>query len=213
MNGVLAITRVGDVDLIADSLSHPLAIAFSKTSSPNYGAAVELAMLGSKYAKMDLGNSVVHLAAFAADRVHMSRALALLRYIKSWKCTQVYAAGKLLYSTHSTEQAINCYLTAAACNDYRAHCHQVVGNPFAGIEERTARISSDVSIGSLLGETLADLGEYMLPCRNLAYAGTIHFRLNRNAQVSPADQIQAIAVSKDCAWCPHFEPSNFRRLR
>lgn len=212
MNGVLAITRVGDVDLIADSLSHPLAVAFSKTSSPNYGAAVELAMLGSKYAKLDLGNSVVHLAAFAADRVHMSRALALLRYIKGWKGAQLYAAGKLLYSAHSTERAINCYLTAESCNDYRAHCHQVIGNPFADIEERAARVSACVTIGGLLDAKRGGFGEYMLPCRNLVYAGEVHFRLGRSPEVSLADQLQAFAVSKDCAWCPNFKADDFIKL-
>jgi hypothetical protein len=212
MNGALAITQAGDVDLIADSLSHPLAIAFSKTSSPNYGAAVELAMLGSKYAELALGKSILHLAAFAADRLHMSRALALLRYIKSWKSTQIYAAGKLLYSAHSTEQAINCYLTAAACNDYRAHCHQVISNPFADSDDRIELAPTGVIIGNAAGTKRTRFGEYMLPCRNLTYAGAIYFRLDRSHDVSSADQIQAVAVSKDCAWCPNFKPGNFRRL-
>lgn len=212
MSGAQAITRAGNVDLIADSLSHPLAIAFSKTSSPNYGPAVELAMLGSKYAELVLGKSVLHLAAFAADRLHMSRALALLRYIKKWKSTQIYAAGKLLYSAHSTEQAINCYLTAAACNDYRAHCHQMISNPFADSDGRIETAPTSVTIGNAAGSKRTRLGDYMLPCRNLTYAGTIHFRLDRSPEVSPADQIQAVAVSKDCAWCPNFKPGDFMRL-
>lgn len=212
MKGLPAITRAGDVDLIADSLSHPLAVAFSRTNSPNYGAAVELAMLGSKYAELQLGRSVVHLAAFAADRLHMSRALALLRYIKSWKSTQLYAAGKLLYSAYSTEQAINCYLTAAACSDYRAHCHQVIRNPFADVAERMKWVSTAVTIGGLAGAKRSRFDEYMLPCRHLTYAGTIHFKLDRSHEVSPADQIQAVAVSKDCAWCPNFKPGDFKKL-
>lgn len=209
------------IDLIADSLAHPLAVAFSKTSSPSYGAAVELAKLGSKYAERDIGRSTVHMAVFAGDRLHMSRAMALMRYIKGWKSTQLYAGGKLLFSAHRVEDVINCFLTATACSDFRAHCHRVIRSPFAGDDERIGWIDSDLAICGFarIGGRLVVAepkrerhDRYVLPCRFLARYGEIHFRLDGSPDVSPVDRLQAMAVSQDCAWCPNFEPSNFRRL-
>lgn len=221
MKSMPAVTRAGDVDLIADSLSHPLAVAFSRTNSPNYGAAVELAMLGSKYAELALGRSIVHMAAFSASRAHMSRALALLRYIKGWKSTQIYAGGKLLFSAHRVEDVINCFLTAAACCDYRAHCHRVIRSPFAGDDERIRWIGSDLAIsgfarvGGMLTVTdprRESFEKYVLPCRFLARYGEIHFRLDGGPDVSPRDRLQAMAVSQDCEWCPNFEAGDFKKV-
>lgn len=209
------------VDLIKDSLDYPLAIAFSKSSSPNYGAAVELAKLASKYAYTPIGNSVMHLAAFSADRLQMSRAMALLRYIKGLKSTHIYAGGKLLSSAHRTEESIDCFLTASACNDWRAHCHRTIRNPFADDSERTRWIGSDLAMpgfGKINGQLAViepkrkAFQKYLFPCKFMTRYGEIHFRLDPHSPVSAIDQIQAIAVGQDCAWCPNFKPEDFKKL-
>lgn len=211
----------GGVDLIADSLAHPLAIAFSKSGSPNYGAAVELAKLGTKYAEQGVGKTTLHMAVFAADRLHMSRALALLRYIEGWKSTQVYAGGKLLLSTHRVAEVIDCFLTAEACSDHRAHCCRVIRSPFAGVDERIQWINSDRAISGfafvggklVVTEPKADhFDEYVLPCQFLARFGELHFRLDGDPAVTPHDRLHAMAVSQGCAWCPNFNPAEFRKI-
>lgn len=209
------------IDLIGDSLSHPLAVAFSKSGSPNYGAAVELAKSASKYAEKAVGRTVMHMAAFSSDRLQMSRALALLRYIKGLKSTQLYAGGKLLISAHRTEEVINCFLTAAACNDWRAHCHRTIRNPFATTEERTRWIEGDLAMpgfGRINGRLAViepksqPAQGYRFPCKFMTRYGEIHFRLDPGHAASATDQIQAMAVAQDCAWCPNFKPEDFKKL-
>lgn len=208
-------------NLIDGSLAYCLAVAFSKSRSPSYGAAVELAKLAANYEERRLGTSVVHMAAFAGDRLHMSRALALLRYIKGWGSTQLYAGGKLLFNAHRVEDVINCFLTAASCSDYRAHCHRVIRSPFAGDDERIRWIDSDLAISgfarvagmlTVTKPRSERFDEYVLPCRFLARYGELHFRLDGDPGINPCDRLQAMAVSQDCAWCPNFKPGNFRRL-
>lgn len=222
MKGMPAIQGRLTADIISESLRNPLAVAFSRSGSPNYGAAVELAKLGIKYAEQVVGKSVVHMAVFAGDRLHMSRALALLRYIKSWKGTQLYAGGKLLFSASRVEDVISCFLTACACNDYRAHCHRIIRSPFAGTDERIRWVSNDLSIsgfarvGGQLVVTepkIERFDRYVLPCRFLARYGELHFRLDGSPNVSPGDRLQAMAASQDCAWCPNFRPSEFEKTQ
>lgn len=221
MNTLPANRASNQVDLIADSLSHPLVVAFSKSSSPNYGAAVSLAQLASKYCENKVGNSVMHMAAFAADRVQMSRALALLRYIKGLRSTQLYAGGKLLHSALRTEEVTNCYLTACACNDWRAHCHRYVRNPFAGGDERIRWTGSDMQMPTistalgfpkLINHKPEKFSQYRFPCKFLVRFGEIHFKLDAGSPVSATNQIQAMAVEQDCAWCPNFRPDDFNKM-
>lgn len=216
-----AIRTENAVDLVADSLCHPLVVAFSKSSSPNYGAAVALAQLASKYSENKAGTSVMHMAAFAADRVQMSRALALLRYIKGLRSTQLYAGGKLLASAYRTEEVINCYLTASACNDWRAHCHRYVRNPFAGGDERIRWTGSDLQMPTistslgfprLFNPKPEKFSQYRFPCKFLVRFGEIHFKLDANSPVNASNQIQAMGVAQDCAWCPNFKPDDFKKL-
>lgn len=209
------------IDLIADSLRHELIIAFSKSSSPNYGAAVDLAKMASKYSENLIGKSTMHKAVFFADRLQMSRALALLRYVKSWKSTQLYAGGKLLSSAHRTEEVIDCFLTASACNDWRAHCNRTIRNPFADDSERTRWIGSDLAMpgfGKINGQLAViepkrqAFQKYLFPCKFMTRYGEIHFRLDPHSPVSETDQIQAMAVRNGCDWCPNFRPSDFKKL-
>lgn len=195
-----------EVDLISDSISHPLAVAFVKSSSPNYGAAVELAKTANKYAESAVGRSIIHMAVFSGDRVQMSRALALVRFIKGIKSAQIYAGGKLLISSHKTEEVINCFLTASACNDWRAHCHKIIDDAFMD-DRRNGGAMIDLDVFSSRKPN-----RYLLPCRYLAgYSGT-SIVLERDYVAKPVDQVQALAVRNDCAWCPNFKPDDFKKL-
>lgn len=209
------------IDPIEDSLTYPLAVSFTKSSSPNYMLAVELAKQATKYAYTNVGKSVLHLAVFSADRLQMSRAMALLDYIKGLKGTRLFAGGKLLHSTYKTEEVANCYLTALACNDWRAHCHRIIRSPFANDSARKEWIKNDLAmpgftkIGArltLFEPKVKKFDQFIFPCSYLVRYGEIHFRLDANSEVSVTNQIQAMGVSRDCAWCPNFKPVDFRKI-
>jgi hypothetical protein len=151
----------------------------------------------------------------------MSRALALLRYIKGLKSTQLYAGGKLLFSAYRTEEVINCFLTASACNDWRAHCHRNIRSPFAGDSERARWTDNDLQMPTIkIGLGLPKLfvpkydkfAHYLFPCKFLVRYGESNFQLEARSPVSVINQIQAKAVEQDCAWCPNFKPDDFVKL-
>lgn len=202
----------GHVDLISDSFDYPLVVVFSKSTSPNYRAVVELAGLASKYAEKTIDKTTLHVAAFAADRVQMARALSLLRFIKGLRSTQVFSGGKLLPTSSKIEDVIDCFLTASACNDWRAHCYRIIRSPFADDAERTKWIEADLDIPWLEPSKPRKFNQYRFPCKFMTRYGEIHFRLEENHPVSATDQIQAMAVAHGCAWCPNFKPEDFKKL-
>lgn len=52
-------------------------------------------------------------------------------------------------------------------------------------------------------------GHFMLPCRMLVgWEG----RLSSKLPYSLPDQVQALAVSKGCSWCPNFRPERIKRI-
>jgi hypothetical protein len=195
------------VDLIADSITHPLAVAFNKSSSPNYLAAVEAAKHAHKYSEVQLGKSSIHMAVFSADRVQLSRALHLIRYINGLKSTRIFAGGKLLASSFQTEEVINCYLSSLECNDWRAHCHKIVIDAF--MEERSTR---NAMIDLNIFDSKHNENRYLFPCSYLAGYGGSGLVLQKAYVASPTDQIQALAVKKGCSWCPNFKPGDFKKL-
>ena len=178
-------TRAGEIDLIADSLKHPLAVAFNKSNSSNYFAAVEAAKYAHKYTEVVQGKAVMHMAVFAADRVQLLQALHLLRYIKNLKSTRIFTDGQLQFSSHRIENVINCYQTSLGCHDRRAHCYKIV-------DESNKK--------------------YLIPCAQVAvYGGSAAVREGFFG-ASIVDKLQAIGMQRGCTWCPNFKPSDFRKL-
>ncbi|ELY2536542.1 hypothetical protein SMB94_003930 [Cronobacter sakazakii] len=52
-------------------------------------------------------------------------------------------------------------------------------------------------------------GDYILPCRMLyGWEG----RLSTNLPYSLSDQVQALAVSKGCDWCPNLRPEKIKKI-
>lgn len=190
---------VSSVDLIADSIEHPLAVAFSKSSSPNYLAAVEAARHAFKYDELPQGKSVLHMAVFSADRVQLSRALHLLGYIKGLRSTRLFAGGKLLTSSLRIEEVINCYLTSLACKDWRAHCHKVISD-------------DPLEMPGLRWSQPKKPTRYLIPCTLVASYGGRQAVMESLFGSTVQDKLQAIGVRRGCSWCPNFKPNDFKKL-
>ena len=58
-----------------------------------------------------------------------------------------------------------------------------------------------------LAYCLKQIRNHIIPCRNL-YNYSI--KINLDIPASPKDQIQALAVESDVAWCPYFNIDNFK---
>ncbi len=190
---------LSSVDLIADSIEYPLAVAFNKSSSENYGAAVEAAKHAIKYEERPQGKSWIHMAVFSADRVQLSHALHLLGYIRGLKSTRLFAGGKLLTSSLRIEEVINCYLTSLVCKDWRAHCHKVISD-------------DQFEIPSLLWPQQKKATRYLIPCALVADYGGRQAVTESLFGSTVQDKLQAIGVRRGCSWCPNFKPNDFKKL-
>lgn len=202
MKGLPATQGSAAVDLVRDSIEHVVAVSFPKSRSAAYAAAVNVAQQADKYGEAEMNGTLFHYAAFGRSREQVARALALTRYLDGIKAVQFYAGGKLILERPRIESVLTCYLEACACNDHRAHCNEVVSDPF--------RRSIDNHVDFSLQLDVKPWDHYLFPCRFLLQWGTPTMPPEHPS--SPSDQIQAMAVRKGCDWCPNFKPGDFKKL-
>lgn len=194
------------VDLIRASLTSLLALSFAKSSSQSYRLAVHLAQQAAFYYEEKIGSHIVHSVAFEKSREDAARAVALLQYIGGWKSTQIFAGGKVLQDKYRISQVLRCYLEAAACDDWKAHCHTVIDDPFA------ARHYSDgpsIVISASPLRFSQEIDEYLFPC---SYLNPFFRRKSDKHPSDPIHQIQAAAITVGCDLCPFFDAKEYKKV-
>jgi hypothetical protein len=203
--------RVGSAEAIDPfliSVDCLLVVAFAKSNSKNYPLALALAQGAARYAIMDLIGTPMNVAAFGKTQADAGRAVALLKYVQSWKGTLIFSRGRLVENSFQVSQVIRCYLDACACRDPHAYCHVVIDDPRLG---RPERLVATMTIQ--LAETAPELRElqvprYVFPCKFLHQ----RFRFEEGHPSSPQDQIQAAGVRFGLTSCPNFVPDDFTHV-
>jgi hypothetical protein len=194
-------------DMLEASTDALVAIAFNKSTSPSYQVVVGLARAAADYREFILGTKVVHFAAFARSRADAARARALLSYVGGWKGVQVFAGGRLVQEFWSTLKVLDCYLTASGCDDWRAHCYEVMDDP-ATKEPQIHGVALAISIVTTpIYKKQIEVDQYVFPCRQIFP----QFRFEPNHPASPQAQIQAEAVRSGCDWCPNFDAAGYAK--
>lgn len=201
MTKLPTVRSADSVDLIRDSVEHVLAVSFPKSKAAGYAPALHIAQQADKYADVDLNWEPFHYAVFGSSREQIAKALSVTRYLQGITASQFYAGGQLIVERHRIQDVLSCLMQAYACNDHRAHCNQVVSDPFYLAEN-----SGD---GFGLGE-FATSARYLMPCAFLTKFGSVS--LDRKHPASAVNQIQAKAVKLGCVWCPNFKPGDFKKL-
>ncbi|MCF8112799.1 MAG: hypothetical protein K9K21_02980 [Desulfotignum sp.] len=199
---------VATIDLIKESEGKLLAVSFSKTTSKNYPLAANLAQSAEKYKELVIGKTLVHYSVFSKEPEQAARALSLLRMISGWKDTTIFAGGKILQSFYRIQDVIDCYLEASGCNDHRAHCYQIINDPYSKYPHAFAMaVSIKVSFEPEPDPDPIYVDRYAFPCKLLH--SVFNFEVDHPS--SPIDQIQAQAVSRGCDACPLFDASDFKK--
>lgn len=186
-----------------------LAIAFPKTRSANYGAAVSFARRAVFYEETEVEGTLYHFAGFGSDRAQVSLALSATRLMLNIKGTMFYAGGKLVMERFRIESVLSCYLTACGSKDYRAHCHTVINDPFQVKSAASDSFSLDM-MDFVRMDSQTPTVQCLFPCRFLA--GFSDMGLSGRHPSSQEDQIQAAAVRRGCDWCPSFRPGDFKKI-
>ena len=87
---------VPTVDPIQGSLEHLVAICFAKSTSVNYGLAVNVAQGADVYQETTIAKQKVHMALFGRTPEQAGRARTVLQYLSGIKSLQVFAGGSLV---------------------------------------------------------------------------------------------------------------------
>lgn len=195
------------VDPFEDSRRHLLAITFPRSTSPTYPLAVSVANGAVKHETVTIGRTLTHFVVFDRTPDGVARALALLGYVATWRGVQVYAGGKMIPRAWTINEVLHCYAVGCACNDWRAHCLEVIDEP---LSERSfgGSFTITVSLERIANQPPKSVARYTFPCRYLRR----YFRFEHGHPATVPDQIQAAAVAHGCDWCPHFNPGNFVKL-
>ena len=183
-----------------------IAIVFHKSTALSYGLAVNMAKQAHRYMEGHIGNRLVHCAMFNRTPENASLAVSIIEEIGTLKGVQVWVLGKTVANPFNVSNVLKCYYTSLLCDDYLAHCvvyHQE--------DYRSGDLTMRFSVSPGEGQKKQNISGYHIPCRLIdnTYG---HSGLYESLPASLEDQIQAIAVSKGCYWCPHFDKHNFKKL-
>lgn len=192
-----------------------MVVVFAKTTSPYYKLAVNIATGASRYREHVLDGTVVHLCGFGRTAEQAARADSLLTYVTSWASTQVFAGGRLLgNSIHSARATLRCFQDASECTDHRAHCYLLSTDALVLPPVSQSRGGLQINLSVYEGPAPTPpptvlMTRHLMPCKQAARSRC----LDKDHPASLVDQVQAVAVSAETAWCPLFNATKFREIK
>lgn len=199
-------------DLSEASIDSLLAICFSKTTAQNYSISVELAKSASRYKEILIEGKLYHFAVFSKTREDAARAISVINSSNSWKSFQIFTGGKLVQDYYTVLRVLSCYLSAEACNDWTAHCCDVIDDPFleklkkSNVGELKILMCTEKPKPTM--KRIVEVGRFLFPCKFIQ--PWFNFQVEHPASI--VDQIHALAISKGTDWCPLFSPGNFKKV-
>ena len=194
------------IDPFKESIGCLILVAFPKSTSKNYPIAVSIAQGANRYGIADINGKPMNFAVFAKTQDDAGRALALMDYASNWKGTLIFSGGRVIQNGWSIAQVINCHLEAVACSDHRAHCQNIIDDPFS---EQTQSYGLSLSISLVDRPSFKqkiEIDRYAFPCQLLRS----YFRFQKDHPSTPESQIEAAGISRCCHICPYFDPSEFK---
>lgn len=173
-------------DIAEVSLRHVLGVMFPKSRASSYAPVVAICKGGTRYWEADGNGLLHHFAAFDSTPEQIARALAVANYGPTMSALRFYARGLPIVDTQRLYESLKCYVQSQQCADPRAHCVRVVRSNEDGYD-------------------------WFAPCSLLANRWP-SWPFNRRHPSTPQDQLQAMAVTAGCDWCPNFDASKLRQI-
>lgn len=125
---------------------------------------------------------------------------------ENWKGTVISIKGRTQTYISDIRPTLYCFNQAEHCNDSQAHCIEIVDDPYLGLSAYGS-VSLSINLGQNLGYE-HEIARYQMPCSRFAR----HFRYEKDHPSTIEDQIQSMAVSHACDWCPNFDIKNFKKV-
>lgn len=208
-NLVFQHTQLASVfDQTSDAL---MVVLFAKTASPYYKLAVNIAEGATQYAALDLSGLPVHVCRFGKTAEQAARCVSLMGYTRSWASTQVFAAGRLIDGRlDEAMETLRCYQNGCASADSRAHCQRVAAGVLVGqpVQRWSTNIVFSIVEGVHKPAPELPAQRLVFPCKRILRDQC----LDPDHPATLNDQLQALAVEHEAAWCPLFDADALEML-
>jgi len=173
--------------LAIDWRQYVLGVTFPKSRANAYPAVVAICRGANDYQESMNDGLLYHFAVFGRNPDQIAKALAVVSHAGSITAIQFFARGIPITDVYYLHESLKCFVQSTTCDDQKAHCNRVVNEP---------KIGTDA---------------YLFPCSYLI-RNQARLEINSRHPATIRDQIQASAVQYGFAWCPNFDPDDFRKV-
>lgn len=198
--------------LIVKSVDARFVIAFPKSKSQNFQAALSLAKLADTFEEIKDGKSIYYLSSFEINLRNVSLIKAIMDLALFWKGVHIFLNGQPVNRTRLLSEMLGCFRDSFRATDKKAYCFQVVED--VGEPQNTGPLVFELNLFKSEDEFIPraekkETTKWIHPCKLLANS---HRYLSKDHPASLQSQLQAQAVKFNCDICPNFNAENLKKL-
>lgn len=170
-----------------ENFQNILILVFPKSKSEFFPFALQIAQTAKFYCSSELFKKDHYFAGFELEPNQIKSALALLKYIGSWKGVYVLVNGfeKSAYSAYET---LTCIMDSLLVKEPKKYCCSISNSFIKG------------------GDAY-----WIHPCR-IVLTQQQYYKVIPSVDLSIKDQIFAKAIKCGCEWCPNLNLNNLKPL-
>lgn len=197
-----------------DAQIHPLAerhrnrllVFIPKSPSKNMPLAINMMEQADEFEIIKIGGKDVYAGGFELTLENITLVSAISEMASGWKGFSMFFNQQPLGYDGWFWHTLHCYKRALQCKDPKAHCNIIEKPRFK--DRLNLVIKIQVEPNNEQKEPV-HYKNYLIPCRQLNGAAN---RLDEQHPSSPQDQLHAMAVEKNCHWCPFFNADDYREI-
>lgn len=176
------------------------ALKFETNRKANFKRVAGLCQKAAVFEAINLNDKKsAYFVAFAKSQASLAYLVIEEMRQASWKYT-LFANGRIVKNKFSIINMLDCFCTAKALKDHKAHCHVVKENVTEDGTSFTIKITD--------GEEDGPTDTWLLPCAMVADT----FFLNAKDPIKPESRFEAEALRAGVNLCPLFDASHLKRL-
>lgn len=192
-----------------DALIHPLSPAYknklllyvAKSTSSNMPLVLNMLQQANEFAEILIGKKPIYMSAFELSKEKLPFVFEIIKIAGDWKGFSIFLNQQPLERFSRTYDVLSCYYQALQCDDHKAYCNSIY-------EHRPSTLSIIICLTPPEQEE-KPIEKWLIPCRKLYYS---HNRISEQHPSSAKHQLQAMAVERNCHWCPFLKLEDYHRI-
>lgn len=190
------------------SMKYLLVVTFNKSNSKNFQTALLWAKSAEVFKEFKMGKDEIYLCAFGKNVEQAGAANVFLHYVENWSGKQIYIGGRIHFgSIYNLSGILDCYQKSLSCQNVKSYCCFLSDDVFLSHQPQSTSFTISLSLEKIEKKDSEKKPLYVVPCQNLQYR-----KIEKDTCLgSWSEQIQALAVRENLAWCPSFNAALFRQ--